>query len=314
MRKTVGVIVGRFQVPALHDGHQYLLNHVLAKADMLVVLLGVSPVDGYTAENPLTFAQREMILRSYVHPVTVFPLPDRRTNEEWSQHINTLLGTTFPSINYDVTLYGGRDSFIDSYSGPFHVERVVIPAHITASGTDARAAIKEENSPEFFAGQIYALQRQFPHAYPTVDVAMLRPADRGMEALLIQRADSGRWCFPGGFVDPTDKTLEGAAVRELSEEIGLVPTNGAASMLYAGSTIIDDFRYRGSRDKIMTTLFVCRFAFGRPMPNYNEVQDYRWVLLTDLPSVVSETHQPLVNLLRFFSLKETINGQPAPAC
>jgi ADP-ribose pyrophosphatase YjhB (NUDIX family) len=43
--------------------------------------------------------------------------------------------------------------------------------------------------------------------------------ERG-EALLVRRADDGRWAMPGGWVDPGE-TPEQAVVREVAEETGL---------------------------------------------------------------------------------------------
>lgn len=58
--------------------------------------------------------------------------------------------------------------------------------------------------------------------------AVLREGTPGKpEVLFIQRAEhpddpwSGHMAFPGGRLDPTDETLEGTAVRETREELGL---------------------------------------------------------------------------------------------
>ena len=62
-------------------------------------------------------------------------------------------------------------------------------------------------------------------AIVTVDVIVVRSLQRGPEILLIQRGNppfQGLWALPGGKLDDGDATLEGAAVRELREETGLV--------------------------------------------------------------------------------------------
>jgi bifunctional NMN adenylyltransferase/nudix hydrolase len=226
---NVGVIIGRFQVPELHEGHRRLFGEVAAQSDVVVALLGVSPVDGYTAENPLSFNQRRTIVNQSFPNIAVFPLYDQQTNEEWSLQIDRLIGGAYPHDEHLVILFGGRGSFVDSYKGRYPTQQIKFVPPVTDAGTDLRAAIKQANSPDFYAGQIYALQRQFPHAYPTTDIAVVRPVkDHYDEVLLIQRADSGRWCFPGGFVDPTDLSLELAAARELQEETGLTVSRGAS--------------------------------------------------------------------------------------
>lgn len=306
----VGVIIGRFQVPELHAGHKRLFAEVAVHADVVVALLGVSPVDGYTAENPLAFNQRRHIVSQAFPNVAVFPLYDERTNEEWSLQIDRLVGGAYPDDEHEVTLYGGRGSFVDSYKGKYPTKQLKFDPPIPVAGTDNRAAIKQANSPDFYAGQIYALQRQFPHAYPTVDIALVRPVPKNYdEVLLIQRADSGRWCFPGGFVDPTDTCLETAAARELQEETGLVLANGAKGLRYLGSARVNDFRYRGSRDKIVTSFFLGCFFYGHPTPNYNEVQDYQWIDVFKALSVVSDTHLPLAEMLA-----NVYRNQRSPGC
>jgi bifunctional NMN adenylyltransferase/nudix hydrolase len=310
----VGVIIGRFQVPELHDGHRWLFTEVAAASDRIVVLLGVSPVDGYTAENPLTFAQRQAMIQSHgadafggirTETVVILPLFDQRTNEEWSAQLDRLLKGTYP--NDDVTLYGGRASFIDSYIGTLPVVQSSICPLIPTTGAQVRQAVKEANSAAFYAGQIYALQRQFPRAFPTVDVALVKDD----LVLLIQRADSGHWCFPGGFVDPTDESFELAAQRELQEEVGL---HSEAALEYICTKRVNDFRYRGSRDKILTTFFLGNYFAGPVMPNPTEVQDYKWVKVNSEDAlIISDVHKPLLGALRNhprFALPVLANSMP----
>lgn len=45
----------------------------------------------------------------------------------------------------------------------------------------------------------------------------------------------GTWGLPGGFLDPTDPTLEHAAVRELVEEVGLI--RSVSELAYLASTV-----------------------------------------------------------------------------
>jgi bifunctional NMN adenylyltransferase/nudix hydrolase len=284
----VGVIVGRFQVPELHAGHRQLLRAAAATSDRVVVLLGVSPLDGYVCENPLTYTQRTSLFKGFPD-IILLPLMNQISDKDWSLSLDNLILGVAPLAN--VTLYGGRDSFASSYCGTFKVETLSFADSIDIQGTQSRIAIKESQDPIFFQGQIYSLLHQHPHAYPTVDIALVK----GEEILLIQRTDTSLWVLPGGFVDPSDRSLELAAKRELSEETGLTPGGRAK---YVTSMLIDDWRYRGTRDKIMTTLFMLEYTFGRPIPNPLEVQDFKWLHLESAHEIIADHHLPLIQALR----------------
>ncbi len=49
------------------------------------------------------------------------------------------------------------------------------------------------------------------------------------------------------------------AKREVQEEAGVEVGN----ITYLGSTLINDWRYRGEIDKIKTALFVAKYVFGK---------------------------------------------------
>ena len=58
---SLGVIVGRFQVPELHEGHHKLIAHVLSQHPQILILLGVTPVLG-SKRNPLDYITRERMI------------------------------------------------------------------------------------------------------------------------------------------------------------------------------------------------------------------------------------------------------------
>jgi bifunctional NMN adenylyltransferase/nudix hydrolase len=297
MKTTVGVIIGRFQVPELTPAHRAAIKAVEKDGnDLTTILLGISPNDGRSAENPLTYVQRR---NHFPATVDVFPLPNKPTNAEWSIQVDTLLASVYPPDRYTVTLYGGRKSFREAYEGNYPTKDVKID--IPVSGTETRASIKEAETPAFLLGQIYALQTQYAHVYPTVDTIVwrVRPdlgdggqivVARDIQVLLIQRADNDEWGFIGGFVDPSDASFAAAARREVFEEVGITAESGVRCV---GSARVADWRYRGTRDTIMTTLFTLQYAFGTVTPNPDEVQDYQWVPFGDVAKHLSATHSPL---------------------
>lgn len=284
----------------------------MRNVDRVALLVGVSPVDGMTSENPFLYTQREdMILRSlkslktsgeYNKPLAVYPLLDKRNDKDWCDALDRMIASLFPGD--EVGLYHGRDSgFVKAYTGRYPLVDIE-PVAGDDSGRAVRAAIGECSHEDFMRGQAYALHRQFPHAYPTVDVAILRhgPATAKPEVLLIQRADTGVWCFPGGFVDPTDKTLELAARREMHEELGLVFEGG---LHYITSCKIPDWRYRGSRDGVMTTFFAADFCWGPVTLKPDEVVAAQWYDIPGAVGRVSDTHLELAKALAVWVKKNS---------
>jgi bifunctional NMN adenylyltransferase/nudix hydrolase len=304
---TIGVVILRGHVPEPHDGHRALFQYVQSKSDRFVALIGVSPVDGRAAGYELFFPQRAAIIGKAVPGAIVFALADKPTNEEWSRQIDGMLKMAFPGDS--ITLYGGRKSFIESYTGKFPVEHVTEIPTIDISGTEIRAALKQTNIEDFYRGQIYAIQQQYPHAYATADMALLRTRMDGADFLenpkadpskmksvhdvfLIQRVDTGDWVLPGGFVDPEqDESARAAAKRELREETGLY-VESALEWVWEGK--VNDWRYRATKDKIFTTLFAGYHAFGQPVLNPKEAADYQWAPVDKAITIVAVQHTPLL--------------------
>lgn len=156
MTTDVGVVVGRFQISNLSEGHIYLIERALTEHRNVVVLIGSSQEWG-TQKNPMNYATRaQMILATYPE-VTTCPLPDfPGMSKRWSHHLDA----TIRSLGWDlgdVVLYAGRDSFAPHYEGDFQV--VICDSGIShISGTNIREEIGKQvlASEDFRSGVIYA--------------------------------------------------------------------------------------------------------------------------------------------------------------
>ena len=154
---TLGVIVGRFQVPELHEAHLKLIKYVIGRHRS--VLLFLCSKGGEVLSNPLSYDMREAMLRSYFPSLNIESLTDAPGDDKlWSRVLDTCIKQNL-RIGQRPVLYGGRDSFIPYYSGVYKTE--IIKAFPNSSGTDVRklAANRIINSPDFRAGVIYTTYR-----------------------------------------------------------------------------------------------------------------------------------------------------------
>lgn len=289
-KQTVGVVIGRFQVPSLHAGHEHLINTALAENNALLIIVG-SGRGLSTPRYPLPYLIRKaMLAASYPHAVIVEHFDDP-SDERWSAGVDALTKEHFP--NHPATLYGSRDSFLPYYHGNLKTKEVV--SIECESGSDQRAAIVNDppESHDFRAGLIYREATRLPIPYQAVDIAVLKGG--GRQILLGQKETDGQyWRFIGGFVDPVlDRSLEAAAKREAYEETGGLEV---ADLRYHGSTIVDDWRYRQGQDRVMTCLFSATYIFGHPVAS-DDLAALRWFSIEEAKEVLSPIHQPLLSLL-----------------
>lgn len=161
-KHTLGVIVGRFQVPVLHRGHQLLVNKALEECEKVLVFLGVSP-ESFTLKDPLPFVHRrhmfyeeyeEEVMRNrlYIHPLLDMPENDQEWVRELDKQISVL-------SKGNVMVYGSRDSFLDTYKicGTFKTTQV--QPEVYASGTEIRENIRinSYSNPDIRKGIIHAV-------------------------------------------------------------------------------------------------------------------------------------------------------------
>jgi NAD+ diphosphatase len=110
----------------------------------------------------------------------------------------------------------------------------------------------------------------YPHLHPCV-IVLVKDGDR---CLLTRKAGwtPGRYGLVAGFVD-NGESLEGAACREVKEEVGVDVT---------------DLRYVGSQNwpfpSQLMIGFVARYAGGELAVDREELEDARWFPCHDLPS------------------------------
>lgn len=294
----VGVIVGRFQTADLHAGHLKLIQHVCDAHEKVVIFLGVSPLWA-TINNPLDFQARKQMIQAAFPDVIINYVEDMHSDSKWSAALDRQIARIVTPAQ-SVLLYGSRDSFLPHYTGK-HATRELESDQVYSASAERKiiSAGNTKASADFRAGVIWATQVHYPTSFQTVDFIILD--DAGQRALLGRKANEDKFRILGGFVDPTDPSLEHAVTRESKEETGLE----VGDIRYIGSHRVNDWRYRAERDKILTALFLCKRIYGKPEPA-DDIEEVRWFDLSEPLPVVPE-HEPLIEMM-FAHLTKTAKG------
>ena len=263
----VGIIVGRFQVNELHEAHIDLINSVIQKHDRVLLFLGNSIIRN-TTSNPLDYRARRAMIADKFPNVEIHYINDNPSDTAWSKSLDKQIGEQLLPLQ-SVTLYGSRDSFLKAYSGKYNVCELEATTFI--SGTEVRRRVCNNYPPsaDYRAGMIAATAYRYPTAFQTVDIAVVN--ERG-EILLARKPDEKKWRFIGGFSDPRSVSLEADAKREVIEEASIEVDD----ITYLGSTLIDDWRYRGEHDKIKTALFLAKYIYGKP-EGADDIAEVKWL-------------------------------------
>lgn len=268
----IGVIMARFQVAELHEGHKQLINTVLHYHKKVIIFLGVSRKSA-DKNSPLDFANRRAMINEIYPNIIVLPQLDMRDDGKWSQTLDSQIGLPFGELS--AVIYGSRDSFIPHYKGKYKVIEVLPKTPV--NGTSERVAISREvvSSVDFRKGIIYKTFTQRPVTYPTVDILAY---NEKYQVLLAKKPNEKLYRFIGGFVDRTDENWEHAAKREFCEETGGCEIG---QLQYVASGKINDWRYANSESGIMTTLFVGKFIYGSVIPS-DDIAVLEWKNIDDI--------------------------------
>ena len=296
--RSYGVIVGRFQVPDLHDGHMELFRQVAARHDGVIVFLGSHPA-GLTKDHPLTFEVRKRMIEVKFPNFIVREIRDTRNDETWSKNLDTAISTAIDGPA-EFTLYGGRDSFVPHYVGKYKpVELTLSVESHKVSGTQLREhfAVNTIESSDFRAGMIYALAQLWPVLLPTVDIAIFTT---DYKKTLLGRKTSdpvGKFRFIGGHAEKKNPTYEADARKEVFEETTLDPS---FNMQYIGSAIIPDWRYN-TPDRAVKTAFFATTVMSMGARASDDICETHWFDTDKLTANdIVDTHQPLFTLLEKF--------------
>jgi bifunctional NMN adenylyltransferase/nudix hydrolase len=256
MNKGAGVVVGRFQVPDLHEGHKKLISIAQVNHKKLIVFIACTIVKG-SDKDPLDFDTRAAMVKYQFPSAIVKPIYDHPCDKKWSQILD---GEIYKEAGRSgANLYSSKNGFHKHYHGDYHVR--YIPEIDFYRGTEIREIMGQivPTSKEGRCGVIYGIVNQYPRIFQVVDMAVIKNDEGKLSVLLGTKKDQEGLRFPGGFVDQTDESLEKAAQREVYEECGGISTDDYE---YICSYVIDDWRFKGRPEKIMSSFFKCKYGWG----------------------------------------------------
>lgn len=123
-KMKIGMFVGRFQTPELHNGYKYILSELQINYTHYGLIIDSS--QSPNARNPLDFETRKAMLEEYVfkNPLFILELVDFNNNEKWTKELDRIILNSLEKAQIkfkidDVYLIGSRDSFIPYYNGQF---------------------------------------------------------------------------------------------------------------------------------------------------------------------------------------------------
>ena len=299
----IGVIVGRFQVHKLHKGHHDLIQSVKKRHRKVLIAIGNSPLL-VTRNNPLDYQTRARMLQKEYPDIMVTPIKDEPTDDGWSKVLDSKIREVFEQGT--VTIYGSRDSFIPYYTGAYPTVELDPSVNISATEIRNSVSLDVRDSEDFRHGVVYAAYNKFSTSYQCVDMALVRPNDLSVVLIRKHKDPAGLWRFPGGFVSPSDESLETAARRELNEEVGTIE---CSRPVYLGSYRIPDWRYAKEQDKIMTALFYAEYNYGNLIPGDDADEANFFKISSSLKDKLVDNHKALLDRLISYLKKEKFNDQ-----
>lgn len=232
--KKLGVLIGRFQVPQMHEGHRFIVRRMLEQCDEVLILFG-SANRTRSVKNPFTYRERREATHRLFPSVITAPLNDYLYNDsQWMADVAATIQGVLESVtsdhqeNFEVVLYGHHKDGNDYLKWFPQYDYVNINSDIDISGTEVRNSFMHLLPENVQADAAYfAKERETFNKYPYPASLNICCGDAVVECLghilLIKRKftpGAGNWALPGGHKNTNETFLE-CALRELAEETNL---------------------------------------------------------------------------------------------
>ena len=230
----LGVLIGRFQVPEMHEGHRFLVREMLEQCDQVLVLFGSSNRPR-SVKNPFTYQERATAAQRLFPSIWTAPLNDYLYNDsQWMADVAATIKDAEVEFSFkfgeqpEVVLYGHHKDGNDYLKWFPQYEYVNVNSDVDVSGTEVRNSFSHLLPKQVQLDmQYFAKERETFSRYPYPGCLNICCGDAVVECLghvlLIQRKftpGAGNWALPGGHKN-TDETFLQCALRELKEETNI---------------------------------------------------------------------------------------------
>ncbi len=116
--------------------------------------------------------------------------------------------------------------------------------------------------------------------------------------LLQKRSDNGDWAIHGGGIEPGEKYIE-TLKREIKEELNIEPIAPKLFGIYSGKELFNVYP-GGDEVFVLNHVFFCEDYIGEINFNDNEVKEFKWFELDNLPENIFKINKPIINDINKF--------------
>lgn len=283
--RDVGVTCARFQTNKLTPAHIELINIMFQTHKRIIVVLGLQPIK-FTTKNPLDFQMRkgmifEALDKRIRNNITILYLSNTKDDVKWCNDLDALIAKNTSSKD-TIRYCGGRDSFLKQYkeSGNkltelWEIKDFEQSEFVSATLVRKEIAASTEFDERFRAGVIYTALNTPAKTVPTVDVAIIKDANK---VLIGKRHDENEWRFIGVWSQPRE-SYEEAALRAAKQKANIIIEKITPRKSFCNY----DWKFKGEIDDITTMFYTAHYKSGTPEPIDN-LAVLKWIDIIDLSS------------------------------
>lgn len=291
-----------------HEGHDKLITEMFSQGDNVLFFLAADP-SFPSKKNPLSFEDRRIKLEEAIirlgfsdRKYSIVMLPNQEENDDWSDILDKLIGTTAqnPNLQVDkVALFHSRDGFGRHYTphGKFPVLFVQEIPGVSATEIRKRVTKAKNITTDYLIGKT---EQQL--LMPTLTLNQVRNIisdEDGKFLILKYRGAKGKGRFVGGYFSPDkDHDFDACLQRKTKEKlvVSVVP-----KPLLVGTTKVTDWRHRENGASIQCLVYRTKEYSLEVQINksykHERIESFEWVTQEQLEGVLHPEEKPLLKFL-----------------